>query len=147
MSFETSWTEAAKTVMRELCKATDAKENQQAFRGYEPHMLNFWTLYTGGEGGNIQTSWTPDKPVLHLNARIVGTYQKLDIAEQMAMKIVKALPMQNIDNVHCFRIRAGGFPEPQYEDVPIANTNNKRGTVLAVVWTISCDFVFTTGGV
>ena len=143
MTFENAWVEAENIVFTELLKATKSVEGQQAYRGYLPPRTNVWALFTGGQGGNEQTSWSPDVVSLHFGARIEAVFSKREYALIFAMQVIKALPILNNKTVQCFRVRQGGYPEPSAEYIPLANEENK---VLGWVLTIQCELVFSTGG-
>lgn len=143
MSFEQSWVDAENTVMEALCKATGSVEGKQAFRGYLPPMVNVWALYTGGPGGNEQTTWPANVVSLHIKSRIEAAFAKREHAQVFAMQVVKALPILNNENVQNFRISMGGFPEPVADYVPIANEDKK---ILAWTFAMGCELVFSTGG-
>ena len=143
MSFENSWVDAENTVFLALCKATKSVEGQQAYRGYLPPRINVWALFTGGQGGNEQTSWTPDIVSLHFGARIETAFVKREHALIFSMQVLKALPILNSGNVQCFRVRMGGYPEPTPDFIPLANEDKK---IPAWLMTINCELVFNTGG-
>jgi len=143
MTFDKAWIEAENIVFTELCRATKSTEGQQAYRGFLPPRTNVWALFTGGQGGNEQTSWSPDVVSLHFGGRIEAVFSKREYALAFAMQIIKALPILNKDNVQCFRVKTGGFPEPVADYIPLANEDNK---VLGWVMTIGCELVFSTGG-
>lgn len=143
MSFESSWGDAEKTVFQKLCAATHSTEGQQAYRGYLPPRINVWALHTGGQGGNEQTTWSPNVVSVHLGARIEASFAKREHALIFGMQVVKALPILNEGNVQNFRIRQGGFPEPTLNYVPLANHDKD---VAAFEMKIDCELVFSTGG-
>jgi len=143
MNFDNAWVEAESTVFNALCKATGSVEGKQAFRGYIPPIVNAWALYTGGPGGNEQTTWAPDVVSVHIAARIEAAFAQRPHALVFSMQIVKALPILNSGNVQNFRIKMGGFPEPQADFVPVANEAKK---VLAWTLNMQCELVFSTGG-
>lgn len=143
MSFETSWAEAEMIVFNAICKATGTTEGKQAFRGFVPAMVNVWGLYTGGQGGNEQTGWSPDIVSVHFGAKIEAVFTQRENLLMFTMQVIKALPIANVGKVQCFRIRQGGYSEPVPDLIPLANSDQK-----ATVWTISlgCELVFNTGG-
>jgi allantoicase len=142
MSFDSAWADAENTVMTELCRATGSTNGKNAFLGYLPPMVNVWALFTGGQGGNEQTTWTPDVVSIHLGARIEAAFAKREHATAFCMQVIKALPITT-GNVQCFRIRMGGYPEPQPDFIPLANEDRK---IPAWLLTIGCELVFSTGG-
>lgn len=142
MSFDKSWADAEKIVMRALCKATGAIEGQQAFRGYLPPVLNAYALFTGGQGGNEQTSWSPNVVSVHFGARIEMVFAQREHLQVFTMQVLKVLPLVEAP-VQSFRVRQGGYPDPKFEYVPVGNEGKP-----APAWTatIGCELVFSTGG-
>ena len=143
MNFDTAWVEAEQTVFQALCKATNSEENKQAFRGYLPPMVNVWALYTGGQGGNEQTTWSPNVVSLHFGAHIEAAFTKREHALIFSMQVIKALPILNSGNVQNFRIRMGGYSEPKPDLIPAAN---EKQNIPAWILDIGCELVFNTGG-
>lgn len=143
MNFDNSWVEAENTVFQALCKATGSTEGKNAVKGYLPPMVNVWALFTGGPGGNEQTTWSPNVVSLHLNARIEAAFVKREHAQIFAMQVIKALPILNSGNVQNFRVKMGGFPEPAADLIPVANEDKR---IPAWFITIGCELVFSTGG-
>ena len=138
--------------MQALCKATNATEKENAFKGYLPPLLNVWALFTGGDGGDVRTTWTPDIVSLHLNARIEAQFNERAKAQEFTMQIVKACAtLSGVDKVQDFRVAEGGIPEPEHAFLPVANEGTEGGgddTTDVLVWVIDMqfDFVFSTGG-
>lgn len=143
MSFDDSWVRAENTVMARLCAGTHSTEGQQAYRGFLPPRINVWGLFTGGQGGNEQTTWPPDVTSVHFGARIEAQFAKREHAQIFTMQVIKALPIESEDNVQWFRIRQGGLPDPVLDYIPLANEQN---VIPAFLLTIGCELVFTTGG-
>lgn len=143
MNFESSWADAEQIVYGHLLTATNSQDRKQAFRGYLPAMVNIWMLNTGGSGNNEQTVWTPDIRSIHVPALIVGQFGARERALEFGMQVVKALPIENVENVQVFRIALGGFPEIK-PDVVAAGNEEQKFLVHAV--TIRCELVFSTGG-
>ena len=143
MSFDKSWIDAENIVMARLCKATGSVEGQQATRGFLPPRVNVWALFTGGQGGNEQTTWSPDVVSMHFGAHIDAAFSKREHALQFVMQVVKILPITNDGNVQNFRIRQGGYAEPTPDFVPVANEDKK---IPAWLISIGCELVFSTGG-
>lgn len=142
MNITTSWTEAEETVFQALALATGAIPQQTAFKGDLPPVVNAWALYSGGIGGNEQALWTTNLSVMHFQARLLGRFAELQLAQEFVMKVIAATPITSGGNVACFRIRVGGLGEPRPVEVQL----NERvtGTVFEVE--IGCELVFTTNG-
>ena len=142
MSFEISWQDAENTVMDTLLAATGGRVGVDAFQGYLPPVANCWALFTGGQGGNEQTSWHPSASSMHFGARILSQWVKRENALKHVMQVLQVLPLTNTGNVQNFRVRMGGYPEPQVDMLPLANDKK------VMLWTveIGCELVFSTGG-
>lgn len=142
-AFAQSWTQAEQTVYARLLKATGTEDKKTAFLGYLPAMADIWAFNTGPGGGSEQTLWSPSIVSVHLKASIRGVFRRREDALTFVMRVVRAQPMESVENVQCFRIRRDGFPEPKGE--PMAFGNEKQ---LYLVFTvdIGCEIVFKTGG-
>jgi hypothetical protein len=144
--FDTSWSRAEAAVYAHLVDVTGAVDRKSAFLGYLPEMVNVWALNTG-KSGNEQTLWSPDIVSVHLQAELVGQFAERARAQSWGMQIVRALPFKNLGteegNVQSFRIRQGGFQEPQLDFVELPN---EKGRIPVFSLVIGCELVFSTGG-
>jgi len=142
--FEDSWATAEETVYLRLIAATQSQDKKNAFLGYLPAMINVWSLSTGPGGGNEQTTWTPTKGTVHVHADIMGVYANRKDAQRFVMACAKIMPISNDGNVTHFRIRIGGWPEPQSDVIELGNEKKR-----VLVWSvrIGCELVWATGGV
>lgn len=144
MDFVNAWHEAEQIVYSHLLEATGSTDKKNAFLGFLPSMVNIWTLNTGGSSSNEQTLWAPDIVTIAFPAEIFGQFADRREAQGFAMRIIKALPLENERNVHVFRIAVGGAPQVGPDVIPAGNEGSKKFLVHTV--TIHCDFVFSTGG-
>ena len=98
----------------------------------------FQTLDKSAKSGIIKKNTAS-----RLKSRLSAVFAKREHALTFSMQVVKALPILNVGNVQCFRIRQGGYPAPLVDGVPLAN---EKDLVPAVTFSIGCELVFSTGG-
>jgi len=81
---------------------------------------------------------------VHVAATIRGMYAARADAQKFTMQCVRAMyACAGKSNVQVFRVRQGGFPEPQ---PVLVEMGNEKGQFRAFDVTLQCELVFSTGG-
>lgn len=134
------WGQAEDAVFKRLCEATGTEPKKNAFIGFLPPLPNVWALKIGG-GGDVRNTWTAPITELRMDADIEALALERVVAQKFALKLLAALPISRIENVQCFRLRAGGQADIKYREITLANEQTER-----YVWTVTigCEIVFNT---
>ena len=141
---ENCWDEAEKTVLAELCTALGVPNNNSLmFIGKTPKTVDTASLSTG-DLLDVETVWNEAGNItsIHVRANVDGRFTSRTKALSFLTRFIQAQPLNNIDNVHLFRIAPEGICNATEQLLPVANSTSDR---LFWVVTIGCELIFTTG--
>ena len=130
-----SWTRATDLCMAKVCQATGAEEGKQAFRYELPPAVNCFALYLGGgeENGTLFCRLSQ----IEVGGRIEGRFTTPDAAQEFAMLILDALPVNNEGNVLKFMARSLPDIAPENWTSPL---DGKQHRVFMLRFNVSCLF-------
>lgn len=133
-----SISQAAKTIMQDLCAATGCQEGASAFQYVLPAKLNVWRLsISGGNNTNLQGCAVSS---LLMRATIEGRFSDVEKAHRFAMQAASIVPIRNKGNIECFSF----LEVPAFESEKVLLGQQERECI-AYKCTIVCDLALTCG--
>jgi hypothetical protein len=139
-----AWSEAEAAIYRRLLTILGGTDKVTAFLGYLPPVPNAWAFNTG-EGPGVEELWSIDPDAIHMDAEVVGRFAKRADAQALFTKLITAQVLtfsgdDALANVTLFRIREGGAPVIELDQVPIGNDGNTKAWLYTIA--IGCELTY-----
>jgi hypothetical protein len=142
-SFEFSWAEAERRTFDLLLEAAGSTENRDGFLGASPGIANAWHVEPLPIGESQFSLLAPDCPAIYVQIMATGVFRRRDAAQTLAMRWLKALPVERDEasNIACLRVRSIQGPERI-----VLNLANEKAPVACWQINVVFDLAFATGG-